>query len=82
MAKLQPGIDVLLRASHEKRRQSQIRASLSKSVSVQTKGALVERRAGRVLVKEETECGNCRKRIGSAAFAVLPGGGLAHIGCY
>ena len=74
-----PIIALLLRESHERRRQSEVQASLSKALSVQTKAALLEQRATRFVVRENSECVTSRKRIGNAAFAYV-NGGLALLG--
>ena len=50
--------------------------------SLPRKARLLERRARRFAVRADSECTACRKRIGIAAFAHLPSGDLAHIGCH
>ena len=66
--------------SQERRRRSQMLASLRKSVSVRAHASLLEQRSQRLVVTDDAECATCRKRLGSAGFASLPSGEMVHIG--
>mmetsp|Transcript_46789 Transcript_46789/g.82604 ORF Transcript_46789/g.82604 Transcript_46789/m.82604 type:complete len:100 (+) Transcript_46789:12-311(+) len=82
LAEFHPVLQLLLRDSHERRQQSQVVLSLGKSVSLQTNARLLEDRSARFVVRADSECSSCRKRIGTAAFARLSSGELAHVHCH
>lgn len=79
---LQRGLDALLNEAQERRRSSQMGMHLQKAVSMQTRSRLLELRARRLLISDETECARCRRRIGTAAFTCTPSGEIFHMSCY
>ena len=72
-----------LRLAEEKRRGALLTANLHKAVSVQVRAALLEQRQQRLVVTDGVPCWSCvcGRRLGNVAFAALPGGGMAHVGC-
>lgn len=70
-----------LRLAEEKRRGALLTANLHKAVSVQVRAALLEQRQQRLVVTDGVPCCVCGRRLGNVAFAALPGGGMAHVGC-
>jgi hypothetical protein len=84
LSQLWAAVGTLLRDANERRRATQVLCNLSKARSVQVHSELLDRRAGRLLVSEDTACSVCGKRIGLAAFATQPGAGamsVAHLSC-
>ena len=78
---LSEGLCALLARANERMREAQMRSSLFRAVSVQTRAELLEKRGQRLIVREETQCSVCARRIGTSAFAALPDGAFAHISC-
>lgn len=78
---VQTGVAALLSDVNERLRATQVHASLLRAVSLQTRAELLEKRSRRLMVREDTECVVCGRRIGTAAFAALPNSTFAHIGC-
>ena len=70
-----------LRLAEDKRRGALLTANLHKAVSVQVRAALLEQRQQRLVVTDGVPCCVCGRRLGNVAFAALPGGGMAHVGC-
>ena len=48
---------------------------------MQVRAALLEQRQQRLVVTDGVPCCVCGRRLGNVAFAALPGGGMAHVGC-
>ena len=74
-------LEALLRLAEERRRDALLTCNLHKAVSVQVHAALLEQRRQRLVVTDSVACCICGKRLGNVAFAALPGGGMAHVGC-
>lgn len=81
LAQLLPRLETLLRLADEQRRAELLRCNLHKAVSVQVHATLLEERRQRLVVTDAVACCVCGRRLGNVAFAALPGGGIAHIGC-
>ena len=82
IAQVEGALAHVLRSSQERLRHSQVRASLLRAVSLQTRAQLQAKRGGRLVVTDETACIVCGRRIGNAAFTwVASAGTFAHIGC-
>ena len=64
------------------RRQLDFARSEARHVADSELRRALEARASRFDVREDSECCACRKRIGTAAFAQLTSGELAHVGCH
>ena len=81
LGRLLPRLEALLRLADEQRRAELLRCNLHKAVSVQVHASLLEQRRQRLVVTDAVACCVCGRRLGNVAFAALPGGGIAHIGC-
>ena len=82
VADFAPGLGALLVTASNRVHHAQIHAALLRAVSVQTRAELLEKRSKRIIVREEVQCIVCGRRIGTAAFVVVRGEKLAHIGCH
>ena len=82
LADLEGGLVSLLRDHRARLRHSQVRAALLRANSLQTRAELHSKRSRKLVVGSETECAVCGRRIGNAAFAWVPSGSFAHIGCH
>ncbi len=78
---LLPSLETLLRLAEERRRAALLTCNLHKAVSVQVHAALLEQRRQRLVVTEGVACCVCGRKLGNVAFAAVPGGGMAHVGC-
>ena len=90
VAQLQPALAALLFDVGHRSRNALVTRNLQKTKSVRMRAALLDVRARRVIVADDTECAACGKRIGLAAFAVLPQAAagdpsdssrVKHVGC-
>ena len=90
VAQLQPALAALLFDVGHRSRNALVTRNLRKTKSVRMRAALLDVRARRVIVADDTECAACGKRIGLAAFAVLPQAAagdpsdssrVKHVGC-
>ena len=82
VADFAPGLGALLVTASNRVHHAQIHAALLRAVSVQTRAELLEKRSKRIIVREDAQCIVCGRRIGTAAFVVVRGEKLAHIGCH
>ena len=81
LPRLKPALGALLAEAAARRRGAHVQSSLAKARSVQVHARLIEERSRRVTVREDSVCSGCGRRIGTAAFAVLAGGEVAHLSC-
>eukprot|EP00698_Gefionella_okellyi_P005598 TRINITY_DN15092_c0_g1_i1.p1 TRINITY_DN15092_c0_g1~~TRINITY_DN15092_c0_g1_i1.p1 ORF type:complete len:831 (+),score=191.74 TRINITY_DN15092_c0_g1_i1:60-2552(+) len=81
MSKLQGYFENVLRTTTRTRRQNQVKKYLLRAESLQVEESLIHAQGRRFLIKEETMCPVCNKRIGSSVFAAFPSGEVIHFHC-
>ncbi|EFJ23179.1 hypothetical protein SELMODRAFT_442906 [Selaginella moellendorffii] len=75
-------LEPLLRRSTERSRNAAVIGRVEYSDHIEVRHELLQCRARRFRLTNETLCSICRKKIGPSVFAVYPGGAFAHFVCY
>ena len=81
LADAAPYVAGTLRAARQARTAASLSRGLARSASLATRADANAAALGCVLVTDDRACARCARRLGAAAFALLPGGGLAHYAC-
>lgn len=70
-----------LRAARQARAHASLVRGLAKAAGLAARADAAAAARGVVQVGADRACARCARRLGTAAFALLPGGGLAHHAC-
>jgi len=82
LLKLMPFLTAVLTRNRHLERNDQIVKNLLKAEYLQVQEKYLACRGERIYIDSSTLCAECKKKIGSAAFARLPNSNVVHYVCY